>query len=101
MADPDEILLTADEKMDSAIEAFRRELNGIRTGRAHPFHRAGAPGAGARAARPDPDVHRSPRSTRPERARYFRWGSTPNPGRSLHSCTSHSDFVALTPQNRR
>lgn len=36
MADPDEILLTADEKMDSAIEAFRRELNGIRTGRAHP-----------------------------------------------------------------
>ena len=23
MADPDEILLTADEKMDSAIEAFR------------------------------------------------------------------------------
>ncbi len=36
MADPDEILLTADEKMDSAITAFRRELNGIRTGRAHP-----------------------------------------------------------------
>jgi ribosome recycling factor len=36
MADPDEILLTADEKMDSAIAAFRRELNGIRTGRAHP-----------------------------------------------------------------
>ena len=36
MADPDEILLTADEKMDSAIEAFRRELNGIWTGRAHP-----------------------------------------------------------------
>lgn len=36
MADPDEILLTADEKMDSAIEAFRRELNGVRTGRAHP-----------------------------------------------------------------
>lgn len=36
MADPDEILLTADEKMDSAIESFRRELNGIRTGRAHP-----------------------------------------------------------------
>jgi ribosome recycling factor len=36
MADPDEILLTADEKMDSAIVAFRRDLNGIRTGRAHP-----------------------------------------------------------------
>jgi len=36
MADPDEILLTADEKMDSAIQAFKRELNGIRTGRAHP-----------------------------------------------------------------
>ena len=36
MADPDEILLTADEKMDSSIESFRRELNGIRTGRAHP-----------------------------------------------------------------
>lgn len=36
MADPDEILLTAEEKMDSAIEALRRELNGIRTGRAHP-----------------------------------------------------------------
>ncbi|MFN8617264.1 MAG: ribosome recycling factor [Dehalococcoidia bacterium] len=36
MADPDEILLTADEKMDSSIQSFRRELNGIRTGRAHP-----------------------------------------------------------------
>ena len=36
MADPDEILLNADEKMDSSMEAFRRELNGIRTGRAHP-----------------------------------------------------------------
>ena len=36
MADPDEILLNAEEKMDSAIDAFRRELNGIRTGRAHP-----------------------------------------------------------------
>ncbi len=36
MADPDEILLNADEKMDSSIESFRRELNGIRTGRAHP-----------------------------------------------------------------
>ena len=36
MADPDEVLLTADEKMDSSIQAFRRDLNGIRTGRAHP-----------------------------------------------------------------
>jgi ribosome recycling factor len=36
MADPDEILLNADDKMDSAIQAFTRELNGIRTGRAHP-----------------------------------------------------------------
>lgn len=36
MVDPDEILLTADEKMDSSIQAFRRDLNGIRTGRAHP-----------------------------------------------------------------
>lgn len=35
MADPDEVLLTADDKMDSAVEALRRELNGIRTGRAH------------------------------------------------------------------
>jgi ribosome recycling factor len=33
--DPDEILLAADDKMDSAVEA-KRELNGIRTGRAHP-----------------------------------------------------------------
>ncbi|MGI8925285.1 MAG: ribosome recycling factor [Tepidiformaceae bacterium] len=36
MADPDEILLTADDKMDSAVEALKRELNGVRTGRAHP-----------------------------------------------------------------
>lgn len=36
MADPDEILLTAEDKMDSSIQSFRRELNGIRTGRAHP-----------------------------------------------------------------
>lgn len=36
MADPEEILLNADDKMDSAIDAFRRELNGVRTGRAHP-----------------------------------------------------------------
>jgi ribosome recycling factor len=34
--DPDEILLDADEKMDSAVESLRRELNGVRTGRAHP-----------------------------------------------------------------
>ncbi len=36
MADPEEILLDADDRMDSAITAFRRELNGIRSGRAHP-----------------------------------------------------------------
>ena len=36
MADPDEILLAADERMDGAIDALRRELNGVRTGRAHP-----------------------------------------------------------------
>lgn len=36
MADPDEILLGADEKMESSMESLRRELNGIRTGRAHP-----------------------------------------------------------------
>jgi len=36
MADPDEILLGADERMDGAVEALKRELNGIRTGRAHP-----------------------------------------------------------------
>ncbi|MBA4181603.1 MAG: ribosome recycling factor [Anaerolinea sp.] len=36
MADPDEILLNADEKMDGAVQALKRELNGIRTGRAHP-----------------------------------------------------------------
>ncbi|MEX0784838.1 MAG: ribosome recycling factor [Dehalococcoidia bacterium] len=34
--DPDEILLDADDKMDSAVQALRRELNGLRTGRAHP-----------------------------------------------------------------
>ncbi len=36
MADPEEILLTADEKMDGAVAALRRELTGVRTGRAHP-----------------------------------------------------------------
>lgn len=36
MADPDEILLDADERMDSAVQALKRELNGVRTGRAHP-----------------------------------------------------------------
>jgi len=35
MADPEEILLGADEKMDSAVQALRRELNGVRSGRAH------------------------------------------------------------------
>lgn len=36
MADPDEILLSAEERMEGAIQALRRELNGVRTGRAHP-----------------------------------------------------------------
>jgi ribosome recycling factor len=36
MPDPDEILLDADERMDGAVEALRRDLNGVRTGRAHP-----------------------------------------------------------------
>jgi len=35
MADPDETLLDADERMDGAVVALRRELNGVRTGRAH------------------------------------------------------------------
>lgn len=36
MPDPDEILLDAADRMDSAIQSLKRELNGIRTGRAHP-----------------------------------------------------------------
>lgn len=36
MDDPDEILLDAEDRMDGAVNAFRRELTGIRTGRAHP-----------------------------------------------------------------
>lgn len=36
MVDPDEILLSADEKMDGAVKALQRDLNGVRTGRAHP-----------------------------------------------------------------
>jgi ribosome recycling factor len=36
MDDPDEILLDADERMDGAVTALRRDLNGVRTGRAHP-----------------------------------------------------------------
>jgi ribosome recycling factor len=36
MADPDELLLDAEERMDGALQALRRELNGVRTGRAHP-----------------------------------------------------------------
>lgn len=35
MTDPDELLLTASEKMDGALQALRRELAGVRTGRAH------------------------------------------------------------------
>ncbi len=36
MEDPDEILVDADERMNGAVEALRRELVGVRTGRAHP-----------------------------------------------------------------
>ena len=36
MVDPDEILLSAEERMDRAVQALKRELNGVRTGRAHP-----------------------------------------------------------------
>lgn len=36
MADPDEILLDADDRMDGALDALKRDLNGVRTGRAHP-----------------------------------------------------------------
>ncbi len=36
MADADEIMLDAEERMDGAVEAFRRELASVRTGRAHP-----------------------------------------------------------------
>ena len=34
--DPDEVLLGADDRMDSAVKALQRELGGIRGGRAHP-----------------------------------------------------------------
>ncbi|MEO6397382.1 MAG: ribosome recycling factor [Tepidiformaceae bacterium] len=36
MTDPDEILLSAEERMDGAVQALKRELNGVRSGRAHP-----------------------------------------------------------------
>ncbi len=36
MADPDEIMLDAELRMDGAVEAFQRELASVRTGRAHP-----------------------------------------------------------------
>lgn len=36
MADPDEILMSAEERMDGAVQALKRELNGVRSGRAHP-----------------------------------------------------------------
>jgi ribosome recycling factor len=36
MPDPEEILLDAEERMDGAVEALKRELNTVRTGRAHP-----------------------------------------------------------------
>ena len=32
----DDTLLEAEEKMDGAVEALRRDLNGVRSGRAHP-----------------------------------------------------------------
>lgn len=35
MADPEELLLEASERMDGAIQSLQRELAGIRTGRAH------------------------------------------------------------------
>ncbi|HCV00193.1 MAG: ribosome recycling factor [Dehalococcoidia bacterium] len=34
--DPEEIMLDAEMRMESAVEAFQRELAGVRTGRAHP-----------------------------------------------------------------
>ena len=36
MEDPDEILLDADSRMESAVQALRRDLASVRTGRAHP-----------------------------------------------------------------
>lgn len=36
MAEPEEILLDAEERMEGAVQALRRELTGVRTGRAHP-----------------------------------------------------------------
>lgn len=36
MVEPEDLLLDADARMDGAVKAFERELNGIRTGRAHP-----------------------------------------------------------------
>jgi ribosome recycling factor len=36
MADAEELLLSGDERMDGAVEALKRDLNGVRTGRAHP-----------------------------------------------------------------
>ena len=36
MPDGDEILLDADDRMDGAVATLRRDLNGVRTGRAHP-----------------------------------------------------------------
>lgn len=36
MTDPDELVFEASEKMDGALQALKRELAGVRTGRAHP-----------------------------------------------------------------
>jgi len=36
MVDAEDVMLGADERMDGAVDALRRELTGVRTGRAHP-----------------------------------------------------------------
>lgn len=36
MADAEELLLDGDERMDGAVDALKRDLTGVRTGRAHP-----------------------------------------------------------------
>lgn len=36
MEDPDDILLDAEARMNGAVDSLRRELVGVRTGRAHP-----------------------------------------------------------------
>jgi ribosome recycling factor len=36
MADAEELLLSGDDRMDGAVDALKRDLGGVRTGRAHP-----------------------------------------------------------------